>query len=76
MDKIVTFYEMEVAETTRLSEGQLEEDIEALEEECAYLIEILEEETRNKITVAREQQKADLVDEIAEIRDSWGRNDV
>lgn len=71
MDKIVTFYEMEVAEITRLSEGQLEEDIEALEEECAYLIETLEEETRDKITAARAQQKDDLVDEIAEINKSW-----
>lgn len=76
MDKIVTFYEMEVAEITRLSEERLEEDIDALEEDCAYHIEILEEETRDNIAAARAQQKDDLVDEIAEINKSWSRNDV
>lgn len=71
MAEIITFYDMEVAEITRLSEEKLEMNIESLEEECTYLIENLEEETRNKITALRVEQKDDLIDELAEIRESW-----
>ena len=71
MKGIVTFFEMEVEEITRVSQETLAQDIEALEEDCAYTIETVEDETRNKIAALIEQQSADLIDEIAELRESW-----
>ncbi len=68
-----TYLDMEIDELKRLSEEDLEEDIISLIEDCRDMVATLRQETRNRIIVFRKRQEEDLVNEIAELRDSWDK---
>lgn len=71
MNRSLTKLEIEIRECKRISEEQLENDIDSIMEACSNMILNLEEDTRDEITLLRRESEEDLMIEIDEIMKTW-----
>jgi hypothetical protein len=71
MNRSLTKLEIEIRECKRISEEQLENDIDSIMETCSNMILNLEEDTRDEITLLRRESEEDLMIEIDEIMKTW-----